>query len=63
MARTAARQQLYTGLFPVRNGAYPNHSRVRPGTKSIVHHLRGLGHSLQRLSWQYLADLAGGRVE
>ena len=37
------RQQLYTGVFPVRNGAYPNHSKVKPGTKSIVHHLRSLG--------------------
>jgi len=34
------RQQLYTGLFPVRNGAYPNHSKVKPGVKSIVHYLR-----------------------
>ncbi|MDG2381167.1 MAG: sulfatase [Pirellulaceae bacterium] len=38
------RQQLYTGLFPVRNGAYPNHSKVKPGTHSIVHHLRDLGY-------------------
>lgn len=38
------RQQLYTGLFPVRNGAYPNHSRVKPGTKSLVHHLGALGY-------------------
>jgi uncharacterized sulfatase len=38
------RQQLYTGLFPVRNGAYPNHSKVYPGTKSVVHHLRALGY-------------------
>jgi uncharacterized sulfatase len=38
------RQQLYTGIFPVRNGAYPNHSRVKPGTKSIVHHLGDLGY-------------------
>ncbi len=38
------RQQLYTGLFPVRNGAYPNHSKVYPGTRSIVHHLRALGY-------------------
>jgi len=38
------RQQLYTGLFPVRNGAYPNHSKVKPGTKSIVHYLRALGY-------------------
>ena len=38
------RQQLYTGIFPVRNGAYPNHSRVYPGTKSVVHHLKALGY-------------------
>lgn len=38
------RQQLYTGLFPVRNGAYPNHSKVRAGVKSMVHHLRALGY-------------------
>ena len=38
------RQQLYTGLFPVRNGAYPNHSRVREGTKSLAHYLKPLGY-------------------
>ena len=38
------RQQLYTGLFPVRNGAYRNHSRVKKGTPSVVHHLRKLGY-------------------
>ncbi|QDU61426.1 Arylsulfatase [Planctomycetes bacterium Pan216] len=38
------RQQLYTGIWPVRNGAYPNHSKVKPGTKSIVHHLQTLGY-------------------
>ena len=38
------RQQLYTGLFPVRNGAFPNHSRVYDGTRSMVHHLRALGY-------------------
>ncbi len=38
------RQQLYTGIFPVKNGAYPNHSKVKPGTKSLVHHLSALGY-------------------
>ena len=38
------RQQLYSGVFPVRNGAYPNHSRVHAGTKSVVHHLTALGY-------------------
>ena len=40
------RQALYTGLFPVRNGAYPNHSRVKPGTKTIVQHLGALGYTV-----------------
>jgi len=38
------RQMLYTGLYPVKSGAYPNHSQVRPGTKSIVHRLGKLGY-------------------
>ena len=38
------RQQMYTGLYPVRSGAYPNHSRVKPGTKSLVHYLKALGY-------------------
>lgn len=38
------RQQLYTGVFPVRNGAFPNHSKVKEGTRSMVHHLRQLGY-------------------
>ncbi len=38
------RQQLYTGLYPVRNGAYPNHSRVYDGVRSLPHHLKALGY-------------------
>ena len=38
------RQQLYTGMFPVRNGAYPNHSRVHNGVKSVPHYLKALGY-------------------
>ena len=38
------RQQLYTGLFPVRNGAYPNHSGVHPTVRSLPHHLKALGY-------------------
>lgn len=38
------RSQLYTGMWPVRNGAYPNHSAVRPGTKSIAQHFKALGY-------------------
>jgi uncharacterized sulfatase len=38
------RQELYTGLQPVRNGAYPNHSKVKPGIKSICHYLGDMGY-------------------
>lgn len=38
------RQQLYTGMYPVRNGAYPNHSQVYEGIKSLPHHLGKLGY-------------------
>ena len=38
------RQQLYTGVWPVQNGAYPNHSRVYDEAKSWVHHFRDLGY-------------------
>ena len=38
------RQQLYTGLWPVRSGAYPNHSKVYEGVKSICHYLGDLGY-------------------
>ncbi|MHC4541943.1 MAG: sulfatase family protein, partial [Planctomycetota bacterium] len=38
------RQQLYTGLYPVRNGAYPNHSKVYEGTRSLPHYLKALGY-------------------
>lgn len=38
------RQQMYTGIFPVRNGAYPNHSQSKPGTKSIPHYFEPLGY-------------------
>ena len=38
------RQQLYTGLFPVRNGAYPQHSVTDEGTRSIAHYFTDIGY-------------------
>jgi N-sulfoglucosamine sulfohydrolase len=38
------RQALLTGLFPVRSGAYPNHSRVEDGTRSLPYYLKALGY-------------------
>jgi uncharacterized sulfatase len=38
------RHALYTGLYPVRNGAYPNHARAYENVKSIPHHLKAAGY-------------------
>ncbi|GAB5403089.1 MAG: sulfatase [Aureliella sp.] len=38
------RHNIYTGLYPVKSGAYPNHTFAKPGTKSIVHFLKPLGY-------------------
>ncbi len=38
------RTELYTGLFPMRNGCAWNHSASRPNVTSLPHHLRSLGY-------------------
>lgn len=39
-----ARHALYTGLYPVRNGAYPNHSRLYSDTKTVFTYLKEEGY-------------------
>jgi N-sulfoglucosamine sulfohydrolase len=38
------RHALYTGLYNIRSGAFPNHTRVYDGTKSIFTHLKAMGY-------------------
>ena len=38
------RHNIYTGLYPVKSGAYPNHTFVKAGTKSVVQFLKPLGY-------------------
>jgi N-sulfoglucosamine sulfohydrolase len=38
------RHNLYTGIYPVKSGAYPNHTFANKGTKSIVQHLKSNGY-------------------
>lgn len=38
------RHCLYTGLYPVSSGAYPNHTFVKAGTKSVAHYLAEAGY-------------------
>ena len=39
-----SRHALYTGLYSVRSGAYPNHTRLYDGTKSIFGVLKEVGY-------------------
>ena len=38
------RHNIYTGLYPVKTGAYPNHTMVKEGTLSVVQYLQPLGY-------------------
>ena len=38
------RHNLYTGIYPVKSGAYPNHTFVKGGIKSVVHYLKPKGY-------------------
>ncbi|NEW81303.1 MAG: sulfatase [Mariniphaga sp.] len=40
------RHCLYTGLWPVKTGAYPNHTIAKEGTLSIVQHLKPAGYQI-----------------
>jgi uncharacterized sulfatase len=40
------RHNLLTGLWPVKTGAYPNHTFAKERTLSIVHHLRPAGYKV-----------------
>jgi len=49
------RHNLYTGLYPVKSGAYPNHTFARDGTKSIVHYLQPLGYRVALSGKKHIA--------
>ena len=38
------RHMIYTGQYPVRSGAYPNHAHAYEDTRSVVHYLTELGY-------------------
>ncbi|MEM9659926.1 MAG: sulfatase, partial [Planctomycetota bacterium] len=61
------RHALYTGQYPVKTGAYPNHTFVRDDVKSVVQLLRPLGYRVAQsgkthvnpasiFSWEKLND-------
>jgi len=40
------RHNLYTGIWPVKTGAYPNHTFAKEGTISIIQHLKPAGYKV-----------------
>jgi len=48
------RHNIYTGLYPVKSGAYPNHTFAKQGTKSIVHYLQPLGYRVALSGKQHI---------
>ncbi|WP_146506832.1 sulfatase family protein [Thalassoglobus neptunius] len=68
------RHCLYTGLYPVKSGAYPNHTFVKPDVKSIAHYLTNGGyrvalsgkrhiHPLENFPFEFSEDPEGTRRE
>ncbi|TWT92922.1 Choline-sulfatase [Botrimarina colliarenosi] len=51
------RHNLLTGLYPVRSGAYPNHTFVRDGVKSLGHYLGDLGYRVALSGKRHIAPL------
>ena len=49
------RHNIYTGLYPVKSGAYPNHTFAKPGTKSVVHYLKPLGYRVALSGKRHIA--------
>ena len=51
------RMSLYTGIHPVRNGAYPNHSRVYNEIESMPQYLGDLGYRVALIGKRHEAPL------
>lgn len=52
------RHNIYTGIYPVKSGAWPNHTMVYPGTKSIAHYLREAGYRVALSGKTHIAPRA-----
>jgi len=49
------RHNIYTGLYPVTSGAYPNHTFVPDETQSVVHYLKALGYRVAQSGKTHVA--------
>jgi uncharacterized sulfatase len=41
-----SRSQLYSGMYPLKNGCFANHSKVKPNIKSVTKHIGDLGYEV-----------------
>ena len=41
-----SRSMLYTGMYPLKNGCYANHTAVKPNVKSITYYLKKAGYNV-----------------
>ncbi|MEX0324314.1 MAG: sulfatase [Puniceicoccaceae bacterium] len=41
-----SRSMLYSGLYPIRNGCFINHTSIRPGIKTLPDYLKPLGYDV-----------------
>lgn len=49
------RHALYTGLYPVRSGAHPNHAQAHHDVKSIPHYLKEVGYRVALAGKQHIS--------
>jgi uncharacterized sulfatase len=49
------RHNIYTGLYPVKSGAYPNATLAKDGTKSVVHYLSDVGYRVGLTGKRHIA--------
>ncbi len=52
------RHTLYTGLYPVRSGVYPNHAKAFENVKSIPHYLSEAGYRVALAGKTHIASKA-----
>ena len=52
------RHNIYTGQYPVKMGAYPNHTFVKEGTKSIAHYLAEENYRVALTGKRHIAPAA-----
>jgi uncharacterized sulfatase len=49
------RHCLLTGIYPVRSGAYPNHTFIREGVKTLPHYLKDAGYRVAMQGKRHIA--------